>query len=373
VNIAPQTNARLTELEALRGVASWWVVVGHVAYTFSDRLGHVINNRSAVDLFFILSGFVIFALMDRKPEPYPTFVVRRFFRIYPAFIFVVLVSAVFLQLQIDALADAPFVTARTATRLTSLQSSQAYLPTHLALHGLMLHGLVPTTVLPFSDIAILGQGWSIGVEWVFYLMAPLFLRIGKRPGVGLYVALALVAALWFAQRIPGFAENSAFVGSAAPWLAVGALSYFLRKHMVANAQRWLWPLVVLGMVAAVGLKSPGLLIWVLAWPVVVGHQGVVTNLARRILNTPLLTWLGKTSYSTYLVHMLAMYLSMSLASHLHMVGAAYAGLVVAGTLGLTALACAIMYPVIELPFIELGAKIAGRLRLGGRAAASLER
>lgn len=362
MNQTNSPNGRLPELESLRGLASWWVVVGHVAYTFSDRLGHIINNRSAVDLFFILSGFVIFALMDRKPEPYGVFITRRFFRIFPAFIFVVVLSALLLPMQISALADSPHVTARAISRIASLQAIGEHLPAHLALHTLMLHGLAPTNLLPFSDIAIVGQGWSIGVEWVFYLLAPFFLRVGRGGPPGWIAALAMVAGLWLLGRTPGLRENSAFVGTAAPWLALGAVSYFWRKVMVAGAMQWLWPTVGLGVIAAVLLKSPGLLIWVAVWPIIVGHQGLVANLPRRILNSRLLIWLGKTSYSTYLIHMLAMYASMIVATKLHLNFTGYAAVVSVGTVAVTALACAVMHDRIELPLMEQGARLAARMR-----------
>ncbi|MST94839.1 MAG: acyltransferase, partial [Pedosphaera sp.] len=39
----------------------------------------------AVDIFLILSGFVIFNLLDRG-ETYGVFITRRFFRLFPAFL-----------------------------------------------------------------------------------------------------------------------------------------------------------------------------------------------------------------------------------------------------------------------------------------------
>ncbi|MBC8038204.1 MAG: acyltransferase family protein, partial [Rhizobiales bacterium] len=93
------TGARIHEFEALRGALAAWVVIGHVfkhsgyapdaLYPF-PLLG---DPGMPVDVFIILSGFVIFSLLDHKHEGYWPFITRRFFRLFPLFLVVLLVSA----------------------------------------------------------------------------------------------------------------------------------------------------------------------------------------------------------------------------------------------------------------------------------------
>lgn len=91
---APQP--KIASLEALRGLLALWVVVCHVtARIVSDatiRNAHfqaVLEPLIPVTVFMILSGFVIFALLQREHPSYGEFVMRRFFRLAPLY-FVVL-------------------------------------------------------------------------------------------------------------------------------------------------------------------------------------------------------------------------------------------------------------------------------------------
>ena len=81
-------------VEGLRGYLALWVVIDHLlgccGYGLNNLSGLFYILRSgwyAVDLFIIISGFVVFYLLDNKEEKYKQFIIRRFFRIWPLFIF----------------------------------------------------------------------------------------------------------------------------------------------------------------------------------------------------------------------------------------------------------------------------------------------
>ena len=85
--------AKITELEGLRGMLAWWVVASHLLYFsgfYDGKAGGVIGlltrGHEAVDGFVILSGFVIFLLLDRGRDRYGVFIFRRFFRLFPVFL-----------------------------------------------------------------------------------------------------------------------------------------------------------------------------------------------------------------------------------------------------------------------------------------------
>ena len=90
---------RLPELDGLRGLLAVWVWLYHAPYISGDwnSLPEVVRTflggDKAVDVFIILSGFVISLLLLREREPYRTFLWRRFLRLYPVYI-VCLVGAV---------------------------------------------------------------------------------------------------------------------------------------------------------------------------------------------------------------------------------------------------------------------------------------
>lgn len=69
-----------------------WVVMGHVALTFNipdleaNPLWKILGeNGRAVNVFIILSGFVIFHLLNTKKERYERYIARRFLRLFPAY------------------------------------------------------------------------------------------------------------------------------------------------------------------------------------------------------------------------------------------------------------------------------------------------
>src|ERR1035437_4173059 len=89
--------SRVPELDGLRGMAVLMVVVFHYIQqegpTPAGTAAHLLQRFtilgwSGVDLFFVLSGFLIGGiLMDARASAsyYPTFYARRFFRIIPIY------------------------------------------------------------------------------------------------------------------------------------------------------------------------------------------------------------------------------------------------------------------------------------------------
>ena len=81
---------RFQALEGLRGVLAWAVVFSHLA-NFSDiykrGFGALVNilGTPSVLIFVIISGFVITHAILERPEPYRSYLTRRFMRIFPLF------------------------------------------------------------------------------------------------------------------------------------------------------------------------------------------------------------------------------------------------------------------------------------------------
>jgi peptidoglycan/LPS O-acetylase OafA/YrhL len=82
---------RLLELDALRGLAALSVVLFHYTTRYQELYGHTLSpslffsyGHYGVNLFFMISGFVIFMTLDRTRNALD-FVVSRFSRLYPAY------------------------------------------------------------------------------------------------------------------------------------------------------------------------------------------------------------------------------------------------------------------------------------------------
>src|SRR5262245_31635660 len=84
---------RLGAVEGMRAYLALWVVVCHAMWASGyepamlSGLPSVLRQGDlAVEVFVIISAFVIFLLLDTKKLTFGSFIVRRFFRLFPLFI-----------------------------------------------------------------------------------------------------------------------------------------------------------------------------------------------------------------------------------------------------------------------------------------------
>ena len=82
---------RVLELDSLRGIAALAVVFYHYTYKFRDNFTHVFSDKFdlsyghyGVQLFFIISGFVIFLTISKSRSGFD-FLYKRFTRLFPTY------------------------------------------------------------------------------------------------------------------------------------------------------------------------------------------------------------------------------------------------------------------------------------------------
>lgn len=116
-----------------------------------------IAGNSGVDLFFVLSGYLIYGSLVSKYQPFAPFVGRRLERIYPTFIavFVMYVTLSFVLPDESKIPESP-----GAGALYLLQNF------------LLLPGLFP--IQPMITVA-----WSLSYEMFYYLALPLLVAVFK--------------------------------------------------------------------------------------------------------------------------------------------------------------------------------------------------
>ncbi|HTD67568.1 MAG TPA: acyltransferase, partial [Candidatus Limnocylindria bacterium] len=173
----------IKEFDGLRGLLALWVFASHVIELGPySALGPSLRAHLAVDVFIILSGFVIFHLLSTG-EDYRSFIMRRWFRLFPVFaICFLLALTLYASLKIND---------ETAFGMGHTKNLTPY----LIAHATMLHGAVPEQLLPQSARAILVSAWSVSLEWQFYLLAPLLFAFAIRPNWKVtLVFAALIAA-----------------------------------------------------------------------------------------------------------------------------------------------------------------------------------
>ena len=129
--------ARIDELEGLRGFLAVWVVIVHLlpaADIEANNLGvlePLFGELIRVQIFCIMSGFVIFMMMSRRREPYLPYLSRRFLRIYPVYLFAFVLSVAMSGIAYEALQAADFTGPMNAGRIAVYEASFAWWPQHV--------------------------------------------------------------------------------------------------------------------------------------------------------------------------------------------------------------------------------------------------
>ncbi len=289
---------RIVELDALRGIAALVIVVFHLWFIRVPVLG------TAVDLFFVMSGYLIttIILAQRTESGFLwKFYARRSLRIWPIY-YLALVATLLLCMLFSSPIDprgVPFA-------LTYTQ----HLPDYI---------FAPT--IEFS--VAFRHTWTLAIEEQFYLIWPLALYLGGRkalvPLASGFIVLAIVTrgigfTPWILMtRADGLAlggllaalftaaEESMGRKRIRPWQVLAAtlgLAVVARVagtlHIFGMNESWSQSFKMLAM---------NLAYFSLIGFVVLGAGGRATA----VLRLPALIWLGQVSYGIYLYHHIIFY------------------------------------------------------------------
>jgi peptidoglycan/LPS O-acetylase OafA/YrhL len=311
------------DIEGLRALAIVPVLVFHAHEFLSPSaadslpgrmLGLVPGGFLGVDVFFVISGFLITGLLVREAETtsrvhFGRFYARRARRILPAATVTLLVTLVASLLILPAARE---VSTATDVLWAALFNSDV----HFGVSGVDYMGVAtdPSPVLHF---------WSLNDEEKFYLVWPAVLlgvallttRLPRhRTRVTAFVALSALAVpslLWSQHLVAADDTSGYFAATSRAWeLAAGGLLAIAMPAVVRVAR----PARVMG--AIVGVL---VVLWCMATystltpfpgfaavPVVVGTLLVIAGheagIVSRALSTRVPRWFGRISYSLYLWH-----------------------------------------------------------------------
>ena len=374
---------RWDSLDALRGIAAFLVLTFHCSQLSSGFAARanplnpaswlepwtwlkytplrllVSSGPPAVVLFFALSGFVLSMpfLRARRQPGYAEFAVKRVCRIYPPFAFAVLVSAALYALVQPS--PIPALSAWFNEVLWTQPLSADYVGRNLLMTGL------------HDDMTLDLVMWSLVHELRISLIFPvLFLLTRRWP-----------AATFAASLLGGIACTAALAGADAGNLAMSLVDtgrfvvLFVAGILIAGHMEAIrgaagrlpaWAIPVAWVVGVGLLMAPGPsvfayynFVWgagaVLLLAVVVGSPA-----SDRVLSAPPLVWLGKVSYSLYLIHVPL------LVSAVHLTyGRLPLGVTIPAVIAASLLCAELMHRFVELPSIRLGRILGGLRRPGG--------
>jgi len=349
----------ISEFEGLRGIMAIWVVVGHMLSGLSashDLASPNLWNTVPVQVFIILSGFVIFSLLDREHQSYRTFLIHRSFRLFPAYLLALAISVLMLPFAREVLLASP-AAPMTAARISLIDTATNNLSAHLAAHLLLIQGLIPDRILANSAYTLVGQAWSVSVEWQFYILAPVAYFLA-RPGQRIYKlpALAVLIALLasFNNKLGG-----GYIGQYLSLFAVGIATFCLSKYSTkSKILSILPPLCALPFMQE---YTAALLIWTAASYCALNvEKNTTQNILSRILNSKPASYLGKISYSIYINHMIFVFLTLSIISKLSMGSSSTIFLAIGLSTALTIVFSHATYSYIEKPMMRVGKALSTR-------------
>jgi peptidoglycan/LPS O-acetylase OafA/YrhL len=357
------------ELDGLRFIAFLMVYLFHgglprgmvsrlIGRTAADALAD--NGGYGVQLFFILSGYLITALLLREEARFGridlrAFWVRRILRIWPLYYLIVVVGF-FLLPGLEGHWRHPGYA----------QTLRIHLLPFLGFLGNWSMALV--SPIPYDWLSVL---WSVCVEEQFYLLVPLLIAwVGaryRRPFVATLVAGAIAirwvcASRYGSQLLVVFNTFAQFDTLGSGVLLALFLGWQGDRPRLKRWLRWLqWPLyVAAGWVMAqphLGHGSTWHRTWDFVWVWLCGVGIVMVAVwgkgwLRAALSYSRLVWLGKISYGLYMYHEIALWARARLYERLPWF-ANKEELLSIGALALTIGLAALSYYAYERKFLEL--------------------
>ena len=295
---------RITQIQGLRALAAILVTLFHARLVPGGFIG--------VDIFYVISGYLITGLILREIEKTGTldlksFYQRRIKRLLPTSVFVLFVTAIFAWILF------PPITRDSLGR--DLFAAAAYISNYLFAWWQNDYQNLNATPSPFIHY------WSLAVEEQFYLVWPIFIlflaRYGKRVilgGIAVTTALSLLFSIYLTQAAPIWAFYS--LPTRAWELGFGALLLFIPDF--EKKMRILPWLGFLGIaISALNFNEntafPGknALLPVLATTVLMATIKYWPPLFDDLANSGISQWLGAISYPLYLWHWPALVLPSS--------------------------------------------------------------
>jgi peptidoglycan/LPS O-acetylase OafA/YrhL len=350
-------NNKIQSIHYLRGIAALLVVGFHARQTLNGMFGIkdlgnflFLGGQAGVDLFFIISGFIIaYSTHDKQRSAPGAFIIRRFFRIYPVFI----VSLLLCYLVVNYVKPIDF----------SLLIRSAFLiHTNYSLHG------------PFFGYNILYTAWTLTYELYFYIIFVVAMSINHNHRVLIASTLLLIPGVILQKIYNGSISLSGDVSLENTELPF--LNFIASPMMI----EFIYGMLLYKFVTKIRLQHHSGIILFIAfsftfvcyfsnyrfgsgpvnfglWAIVLMIGLMIYEQTHSIGTSAILNTLGDISYSLYLTHVIVIYAMIYYPGYIPMYE---------GTTGISRFAymvCAsvavswITYEYVEKPFIKIGKKL----------------
>ena len=265
-------------------------------YNFLEIAPFISFGHTGVDVFFILSGYILSYVYWQKLSNFSwkgvwNFFVLRFSRIYPAHI-VALTFVVALYLLAKFIFEYSF------------NDPQNWVPEDLIYSITMTHGWGVTGIGLWN-----APSWSVSSEWMAYLIFPFGFPILMRLGKALWIAICIIllVSIWWVYGAEGNDLSFSFTTSVVIfrilsefWL--GSIVFLLAGH---TRPRISYDVLVIGILLLfatapiIGLADYELIMLV---PLLIIALHKCKGPVASLFSSDFLVFLGRISYSIYIIH-----------------------------------------------------------------------
>jgi exopolysaccharide production protein ExoZ len=340
---SPRASSTYVSIQYLRAIAALGVVIVH-----ASPIGQtILIGNAGVDIFFVISGFLMWTITDIRPQSPFNFILHRLVRIAPLYWFVTSLLLVGALVMPSAFPNLKF-------DLSYALGSYLFVP------------MRPPGSSETDPIwPVLVQGWTLNYEVLFYALFALCLPLRPRERL-LALGVGLIGAVINGLSYAG--SNPILMSWSDPLMLeffAGVLIAIAVRHGVGVSRATGWLLVSASLVLLVGFElsdiaTARVIVWGLPAALLV-WGAVVLERTGPVIDWGWLRLIGDSSYSLYLTHGLALSV---LGKLMHRSWLFFCvGIVASVIAGL------VFYYLAERPLTKLAQRLVTRKRGGDRVGA----
>lgn len=366
---------RIKYLDSIRGIAAMTVVISHMGYytnnlsfipnwVWSTPAGIFADGPGAVSIFFVLSGLVLsYQVFNSKQREFRLrtdllpFLANRTARICVPFVAVLSLSFISYLITRD------YHFSEISTIPDQLPWMRGQWGDELGIQDVVQQTFLP---VPIGGNRLIPQDWSLTVEYNVSLLFPFFIVVASQSvgALWLLVILLLKRHWYFIHFALGISISKSFEKIAlvipskfkyfgVSMLSLGLIIYWnpfgvVFPELDGYDLRWIWN----------GVGAAMLICGVIA-----------SSTAQKVLASRPLLYLGKISYSIYLVHILVLKsITPPLLRFFNDRGItnvdSMSVIFFVSTIGIVIVLSDILYRVVELPSMQIGGWLSSKINRG---------
>lgn len=338
---------------ALDGIRGYLIILV-IGFHLESKLGAsqfnikaLFDGKSAVDVFFVISGFLITTMLLKEEEKcgrisLKAFYIRRIFRLLPVFIFTVIIYL-----------------------LVGLIIPGQEIQITRTLNAIPYHFTMRSEYIPEGLDASIGHAWSLSVEEKFYLVWPALLFLCLKPSKRYLVYVTpLILAVFLYEYQLFYAYVSLLLGALFAQLMHQPERSKIKMKWINHLARPLSGYLLLALCLVTYFMTsfeghPFKMLFVASVTLMLVHLVYGDSIAVKFLSNKVNVFMGKKAYAMYLLHMVFVnpvqnkLLDVNSNTMVFVaITISYIGVLVFAT---------VIYKFIELPMMKIGKKISASI------------